>query len=423
MSGGTSGDECPFGTAEPPAYQGTAPPRGEPTAQHAVDAKALDIGMTKTQSGLIKYRTEVEKCSYKNAKKHWAEACHAVAILEGATGGLSEPQQKILDEFRQAKESADATLDRLALLNEAQAHLIKCKDPLQKIKSQIDKAEDKQDGLGMKKQWAVLQERSEAIRNNPSYHQFAEVQSLLQDLETLEPKLQEQSAAAVINKEMRDAVTKCERIVKDLEKASSKGQGQQVLSLWTKLKIASECFITGPKATMYAQYGQVQEFLKKYNALAPHVEEDGRRMIHEQEANEMLEKVQRPMAHAFIFIDKGDKAEADKMRWEIYNVARTLIDDPFGYYSGFEQVQRFASEYKRLMEMQVKERGPDLSGPRDHVGKENWQENLEACTVCAKPFTFIRRRHHCRVCGCVACDKCCPKPKFSDKNRICVKCQ
>ena len=28
---------------------------------------------------------------------------------------------------------------------------------------------------------------------------------------------------------------------------------------------------------------------------------------------------------------------------------------------------------------------------------------------CARPFSYIWRRHHCRVCGGVFCDSCAPK--------------
>mmetsp|Transcript_8252 Transcript_8252/g.20273 ORF Transcript_8252/g.20273 Transcript_8252/m.20273 type:complete len:1855 (+) Transcript_8252:338-5902(+) len=59
-----------------------------------------------------------------------------------------------------------------------------------------------------------------------------------------------------------------------------------------------------------------------------------------------------------------------------------------------------------------------------------WQPDSEAraCTVCAKPFGFIRRRHHCRQCGLLVCGDCskgrmcldwCPN---NGKQRVCNKC-
>jgi hypothetical protein len=33
-------------------------------------------------------------------------------------------------------------------------------------------------------------------------------------------------------------------------------------------------------------------------------------------------------------------------------------------------------------------------------------EKMKACTICGKEFSFIVRRHHCRVCGALTCDAC-----------------
>ena len=40
-----------------------------------------------------------------------------------------------------------------------------------------------------------------------------------------------------------------------------------------------------------------------------------------------------------------------------------------------------------------------------------WQpdDDVEGCNECLSKFTMIVRRHHCRVCGLIFCDSCCPK--------------
>ncbi|EKX42553.1 hypothetical protein GUITHDRAFT_56318, partial [Guillardia theta CCMP2712] len=43
-----------------------------------------------------------------------------------------------------------------------------------------------------------------------------------------------------------------------------------------------------------------------------------------------------------------------------------------------------------------------------------------ACKVCSAEFGFIRRRHHCRMCGNVVCNSCSghrPRGK-----RVCSQC-
>ena len=49
-------------------------------------------------------------------------------------------------------------------------------------------------------------------------------------------------------------------------------------------------------------------------------------------------QVQRPLAHAFVMVEKGDKAAAQAKKQEVYEIARLLIEDPFGYYANFDQV-------------------------------------------------------------------------------------
>ena len=49
------------------------------------------------------------------------------------------------------------------------------------------------------------------------------------------------------------------------------------------------------------------------------------------------------------------------------------------------------------------------------------------CHDCTSKFTSFRRRHHCRVCGCVFCSKCCSSfipglPGHSGNSRVCNSC-
>lgn len=51
--------------------------------------------------------------------------------------------------------------------------------------------------------------------------------------------------------------------------------------------------------------------------------------------------------------------------------------------------------------------------------------STEICTSCASPFTFLNRRHHCRLCGRIFCKFCCHK-KVSHNGRfaqrVCEEC-
>jgi hypothetical protein len=48
---------------------------------------------------------------------------------------------------------------------------------------------------------------------------------------------------------------------------------------------------------------------------------------------------------------------------------------------------------------------PRELGPEDAC----WGPPAPACTHCSRPFSLFNRRHHCRRCGRLACDKCLPR--------------
>ena len=89
----------------------------------------------------------------------------------------------------------------------------------------------------------------------------------------------------------------------------------------------------------------------------------------------------------------------------------------------------------------------DLFEQENHVDipSYTWEAdaNTKACRLCTRKFGFMLRRHHCRRCGLVVCDKCSPwkvylKPTdilqdpegtlesltvlASQQQRICEKC-
>lgn len=51
---------------------------------------------------------------------------------------------------------------------------------------------------------------------------------------------------------------------------------------------------------------------------------------------------------------------------------------------------------------------------------------VSECQICNTKFTFINRRHHCRVCGACICTECTKKvalPQFEGKaEKVCIKC-
>ncbi|KDO23836.1 hypothetical protein SPRG_11268 [Saprolegnia parasitica CBS 223.65] len=56
--------------------------------------------------------------------------------------------------------------------------------------------------------------------------------------------------------------------------------------------------------------------------------------------------------------------------------------------------------------------------------KSAWGDG-SMCTICLKAFTFLRRKHHCRLCGDVFCATCSigrSRPEMGDSVRVCASC-
>ena len=50
----------------------------------------------------------------------------------------------------------------------------------------------------------------------------------------------------------------------------------------------------------------------------------------------------------------------------------------------------------------------DSAEAGDRPPHDHWQPDRPQCTLCQAHFHALRRRHHCRACGTVACDACAP---------------
>eukprot|EP00505_MAST-04D_sp_SCG-Rhode-Island_P005816 Stramenopile-MAST_4_protein_5816 len=46
------------------------------------------------------------------------------------------------------------------------------------------------------------------------------------------------------------------------------------------------------------------------------------------------------------------------------------------------------------------------ASPPPVIGEEQWTPDTRQCESCGTPFTWRRRRHHCRFCGLCVCDAC-----------------
>ena len=62
------------------------------------------------------------------------------------------------------------------------------------------------------------------------------------------------------------------------------------------------------------------------------------------------------------------------------------------------------------------------------IARRRWEKDdkVDRCRGCKIEFSFFKRRHHCRCCGRIFCDACCPRsslPVVGDGFRACAECK
>jgi hypothetical protein len=100
----------------------------------------------------------------------------------------------------------------------------------------------------------------------------------------------------------------------------------------------------------------------------------------------------------------------------------------------YEGRERLEAEKRRAAQKALAANSGERHASWDkHQGAKfgvEWQPNAgaPACTLCGLPFTWSRRRHHCRLCGRLVCDACSrarmQPVRGSDKpERACDRCK
>lgn len=52
-----------------------------------------------------------------------------------------------------------------------------------------------------------------------------------------------------------------------------------------------------------------------------------------------------------------------------------------------------------------------------------WEKGAKLCNDCGEPFDVVFvRKHHCRMCGQMFCERCAPRRHILSKSRGCMKC-
>ncbi|KAL4088443.1 hypothetical protein PRIC1_012863 [Phytophthora ramorum] len=100
--------------------------------------------------------------------------------------------------------------------------------------------------------------------------------------------------------------------------------------------------------------------------------------------------------------------------YDANGVTATRRQNMLAYLTAFQQLDQ------ALLVMRLRE--------SPYLTSENWVKSRKTCNVCQGKFTMSRRKHHCRLCGDVACSKCSEVHQIKLGKagkcpfRICVSC-
>ncbi|GMF65188.1 unnamed protein product [Phytophthora lilii] len=101
--------------------------------------------------------------------------------------------------------------------------------------------------------------------------------------------------------------------------------------------------------------------------------------------------------------------------YDANGVTATRRQNMLAYLTAFQQLDT------ALLVMRLRE--------SPYLTSENWVKNRKSCSVCQGKFSMSRRKHHCRLCGDVACSKCSEVHQIKLGKagkcpfRICVNCE
>ncbi|CAI5718855.1 unnamed protein product [Hyaloperonospora brassicae] len=113
----------------------------------------------------------------------------------------------------------------------------------------------------------------------------------------------------------------------------------------------------------------------------------------------------------------GDNALEVLIKFSCYDangVTSTRRQNMLAYLTAFQQLDT------ALLVMRLRE--------SPYLTSENWVKSRKSCCVCQGKFSMSRRKHHCRLCGDVACSKCSEVHQIKLGKagkcpfRICINC-
>jgi hypothetical protein len=89
------------------------------------------------------------------------------------------------------------------------------------------------------------------------------------------------------------------------------------------------------------------------------------------------------------------------------------INNPWATTNG----DQWSSPPQRMNTVDLFEQEQDTTETRREF---TWEADIHAksCRLCTRKFGLISRRHHCRRCGLVVCDKCSPYKVFLNPSEI-----
>jgi len=153
------------------------------------------------------------------------------------------------------------------------------------------------------------------------------------------------------------------------------------------------------------------------------------RALHEELGQDL--KIEREWRERLQETSEADREQVAELKQEV-DFLKQISND----YENIRQENIRLKEINRESDKTLEELGQQLSWNKLQLDsmKEvsnvagSWEPDSEAvtCKICEKDFNIARRKHHCRSCGGIFCDKCSDNkmelPSSAKKLRVCDNC-
>eukprot|EP01012_Entosiphon_sulcatum_P018995 TRINITY_DN23824_c0_g1_i1.p1 TRINITY_DN23824_c0_g1~~TRINITY_DN23824_c0_g1_i1.p1 ORF type:complete len:879 (+),score=244.20 TRINITY_DN23824_c0_g1_i1:29-2665(+) len=307
----------------------------------------MENALAKCTKALGAVNEAIAKEDGPNLKARWKVVVDSATPFLGETAekfSHFEKVQEFLTKYNALHATVEADAEKFIALTFAKGVIAKAQKPLDQAKQALTK----NDGETAKKAYAQLQELIKPlVEEEAKFGSFEIVQKFVADAHDVGSKVEADADALIVKRDMEQHFVKADKALTQLNESLRAQDGETIKKRWAALVDAARPFV-GDDSAKYAHFDKVKDFVEKYNALAPRVENDADRMIREKFSTGLIERCDKLWAEGLQAIDKEDGDKLLRTWKKLKEDVKPLTDDAEGKYKEFANATAFVAKYEKL---------------------------------------------------------------------------